>query len=221
MRAASSGRADVTKWLLAEGADPTAVDTHGNSALALSCRATNLDPAQALLDGGADVVSENAEGRTCAYLAAVSGRTELLEMMLDAMVRSGQRLRDGGGSILYDVVELGLVKVVQLLSSRRGQELGVNVSRQNPLKSGTTPLHAAVFRGQQGLVTELLSRGADPNLGNESGLGSLHFACATPDSQAVVRSLLKAKADANAKDTFDCTPIYCEFCSLLLRGYHN
>lgn len=112
LRAAANGRADVTKWLLAEGANPTAVDdVNQNTALALSCRATGrLDAAKALLDGGADVLVENSEGETCVSLAAISGRTELLDMMLAAMAGSGQRFRDGGGDMLYDAVDHGLGK---------------------------------------------------------------------------------------------------------------
>lgn len=210
MRAAACGRSKVVRWLLGFGADPCAVDSYGNSVLAHSCRATSLDTARALLEFGASVVVENSEGQSSAYQAAMSGQTELLEMMLGSMARLGQRFRDGGGDILYDAVEHRLRKVVQLLSSRRGKELGVDVSRRNPSKSDTTPLHAAVFRGQHKIVNLLLECGACPNVGNEGGLGSLHFACALPDSQSIVRSLLKAKADANAKDNCGCTPLYCE-----------
>lgn len=215
LRAAANGRADVTKWLLSEGADPAAVDINKNSALALSCRATCLDPARALLDGGADIVAENSDGDSCVSIAAISGRTELLDMMLTAMARSGQRFRDGGGDMLYEVVDHGLAKVVELLASARGRGLGVNVNRPNPLKQSTAPLHAACFRQQHGIVVQLLSHGADPNIADENGLRALHVACASPESQPTVRSLLKAKADANAMDDFGCSPIYCEF---LLRS---
>lgn len=210
LRAAANGRADVTKWLLSEGADPAAVDVNKNTALALSCRATSLDPARALLDSGADVVAENADGDTCVSLAAISGRTELLDMMLTAMASSGQRFRDGGGDMLYDAVDHGLAKVVGLLAGVRGRGLGVNINRPNASKQGTTPLHAACFRVQHGIVTQLLSRGAEPNAGDQNGLRALHVACASPDGQPMVRSLLKAKADANIADNFGCSPIYCE-----------
>ncbi|CAM9293926.1 unnamed protein product, partial [Laminaria digitata] len=168
LRAAANGRADVTKWLLSEGADPAAVDINKNTALALSCRATCLDPARALLDGGADIVAENSDGDSCVSIAAISGRTELLDMMLTAMATSGQRFRDGGGDMLYEVVDHGLAKVVELLTSARGRGLGVNVNRPNPLKQSTAP-------------------------------------------RPTVRSLLRAKADANIMDDFGCSPIYYSF----------
>jgi len=112
LRAAANGRAEITRWLLAEGADPAAVDIDHNSALALSCRCAGgrLDAAKALLDAGADVLAENSDGESCVSLAALSGRTELLDMMLAAMAGSGQRFRDGGGSMLYDAVDHGLAK---------------------------------------------------------------------------------------------------------------
>ncbi|CAM9573097.1 unnamed protein product, partial [Ectocarpus sp. 8 AP-2014] len=212
LRAAANGRADVTEWLLREGADPAAVDANSNTALALSCRATGrLDAAKALLDGGADVLVENSDGCSCVSLAAISGRTELLDMMLAAMASSGQRFRDGGGDMLYDAVDHGLGKVVKLLTNVRGRELGVNINRPNLDKQGTTPLHAACFRGQQAIVTQLLSRGATPDPADENGLRPLHVACASPDSEPMVRSLLKGKADANVKDNFGCSPIYYGF----------
>ncbi len=117
LRAAANGRAEITRWLLAEGADPAAVDLDHNSALALSCRGAaggRLDAAKALLDAGADVLAENSDGESCVSLAALSGRTELLDMMLAAMAGSGQRFRDGGGSMLYDAVDHGLSKASTL-----------------------------------------------------------------------------------------------------------
>ncbi|CAN0505249.1 unnamed protein product [Ectocarpus sp. 12 AP-2014] len=120
LRAAANGRADVTEWLLREGADPAAVDANSNTALALSCRATGrLDAAKALLDGGADVLVENSDGCSCVSLAVISGRTELLDMMLAAMASSGQRFRDGGGDMLYDAVDHGLCKVRCMMTSPR------------------------------------------------------------------------------------------------------
>lgn len=113
LRAAANGRAEITRWLLAEGADPAAVDVDHNSALALSCRGAaggRLDAAKALLDAGADVLAENSDGESCVSIAALSGRTELLDMMLAAMAGAGQRFRDGGGSMLYDAVDHGLAK---------------------------------------------------------------------------------------------------------------
>ncbi|CAN0470025.1 unnamed protein product, partial [Hapterophycus canaliculatus] len=89
LRAAANGRADVTEWLLSEGADPAAVDRNSNTALALSCSCSTaggcLDGAKALLDGGADVLVQNSDGASCVSLAALSGRTELLDLLLTAM----------------------------------------------------------------------------------------------------------------------------------------
>lgn len=101
--------------------------------------------------------------------------------------------------------------MVKLLTSVRGRELGISANRPNPDKQGTTPLHAACFRGQQAIVMQLLSRGAQPDAADENGLRALHVACANPDSEAMVRSLLKAKANPNITDDFGCSPIYCEF----------
>lgn len=100
--------------------------------------------------------------------------------------------------------------MVKLLTSVRGRELGISINRPNPDKQGTTPLHAACFRGQQAIVTQLLSRGAQTDAADENGLRALHVACANPDSEPMVRSLLKGKADPNIADDFGCSPIYCE-----------
>lgn len=104
-----------------------------------------------------------------------------------------------------------MCQVVKLLTSVRGRELGISINRPNPDKQGTTPLHAACFRGQQAIVTQLLSRGAPADAADENGLRALHVACANPDSEPMVRSLLKAKANPNIADDFGCSPIYCEF----------
>ncbi|CAN0009880.1 unnamed protein product, partial [Scytosiphon promiscuus] len=170
-----------------------------------------LDGAKALVDGGADVLVQNSDGASCVSLAALSGRTELLDLLLTAMAGSGQRFRDGGGDVLYEAVDRGLGKVVRILTSVRGRELGININRPNPEKQDTTPLHAACFRGQQAIVAQLLSRGAQPDVPDENGLRALHVACACPDSEQMVRFLLKAKADGNILDDFGCSPLYYAF----------
>lgn len=214
--ACSRGRLETCVELLAQGSLLEGRDAEGMTPLLRATAAGRVNVTRWLLDAGANVAAENAEGHCPVSLAALSGKSELLDMMLAAMSGSRGMFRDGGGCMLYEAVDRGLSQVVGLLTSARGRDLGVNINRPNNTRQGTTPLHAACFRGQLGIVGQLLTAGVDPNTADENGLRPLHIACASPDSQPTVRSLLRAKAQANILDDFGCSPLYCEFYLVLV-----
>lgn len=216
LRAAVAGRADVTKWLLSEGANIDAVDSTNSTPLAVCCYVRNLDVARLLLDAGARVAAKNAAGRSCAHLAVLSGKSKLLRLMLEAMTVTGERFEDGGGDMVFDATYGGLPDAVDLLTSKREIDLGIEINRPNKEKEGNTALHAACFRGQLDVVGMLLSRGAVPDSTDDVGLTPLHIACATPDSLPTVKALLDANANVNVADALGYPPIYCEWSTIVL-----
>jgi ankyrin repeat protein len=72
-----------------------------------------------------------------------------------------------------------------------------------------TPLHFATQSGDLAAVTELLSKGKNPNHFDEGGCTPLHYAAAEGHLE-VVKALLTGGANVNAcdQDVIGNTPIY-------------
>jgi ankyrin repeat protein len=77
-------------------------------------------------------------------------------------------------------------------------------------KDGSTPLHCAVWKGQQRVVELLLAAGADANAQNENdhwGTTPLH-AAAHANQGVIAQLLIDHGADVNATDREGRTPMF-------------
>lgn len=77
-------------------------------------------------------------------------------------------------------------------------------------KDGSTPLHCAIWKGQQSVVALLLEAGADVNVHNSNdhwGTTPLH-AAAHANQAAIAQLLIEHGADVNAKDMTGQTPMF-------------
>ena len=104
VRAAQSGDAELMKVLLAHGADPKLATDFGDTALSAAAgigwvegvtyersRAGNAEAVKLLLDLGLDVNSANRDGRTPLMGAALKGRTEVVQLLVDKGARLDTR----------------------------------------------------------------------------------------------------------------------------------
>ena len=104
VRAAQSGDVDLMKLLLAHGADPTIATDFGDTALSAAAgigwvegvtyersRAANVEAVKLLLDLGLDVNSANRDGRTPLMGAALKGRSEVVQLLVDKGARIDTR----------------------------------------------------------------------------------------------------------------------------------
>ena len=104
VRAAQSGDVALMKLLLAHGADPKLGTDFGDTAPSAACgigwvegvtyehsRAANVDAVKLLLDLGLDVNSANRDGRTPLMGAALKGRTEVVQLLVDKGARLDTR----------------------------------------------------------------------------------------------------------------------------------
>jgi ankyrin repeat protein len=104
VRAAQSGDVALMKLLLAHGADAKMATDFGDTALSAACgigwvegvtyehsRAANADAVKLLLDLGLDVNSANRDGRTPLMGAALKGRTEVVQLLVDKGARLDTR----------------------------------------------------------------------------------------------------------------------------------
>ena len=124
--------------------------------------------------------------------AAASGaRERVLEVLLKEPNRLDETGEDGhaplGLAIFFGHQEL----------ARELIHKGADVNLASKNEQNVAPLHAAVSRGEIGIVELLLARGADPNSRQQQGFTPL-FAAAFQGREDIARLLLENGADSAA-----------------------
>jgi ankyrin repeat protein len=190
--ASANGHMDVVQLLLTHGADVKATDKNGKTTLDWAAEngqqdvaqllrahgvAVNiydaaalgyLDKLKALLDEHADLVfSKDYENRTPLLLAAATGQTNAVAMLLAYKADVHSR-DDEGETPLHIAAFYDYVGVAELLLANKAD---VN-ARDNEDK---TPLHKAVMWGHTDMVKLLLANKADINAKDQSGYTPLHY----------------------------------------------
>ncbi len=187
--ASKAGRVDVVNALIAEGADVTATDKNGWTALAY---AASPQVAEALVHGGAKVGGETTpQGlhKLPLILAIMQGRKDLVEYLLSAGADPTEKQSDGASAFEaaagFNRAELleTLASHASNLSREKIQEnfaeaiyAGNLEVAQAFLKKGAEvnggtipPLFRAVGSGKSGMVRFLLDQGADPKVRDSEG----------------------------------------------------
>ncbi len=208
------GDAEAVSTLLRDGADPNGADEGEVTFLARAADAGRLDVVRALVEGGARVDDESANGTGDSdlgetvtplllagyrehhavydYLERRSGKKHRAEVA-KALVkirkkRNRKLLRDPRVQGLFKAVAAGDVPAVAELVAA-----GVELNAGNDLGWGHTALQTAVFDGQTAIIQLLLDGGADPNGVGYEGTPPLHVA----SHRAIAEALLRAGADPN------------------------
>ena len=212
MYAAVVGSPEAMKFLLDHGADANAHSQSGATALIWS--ATDLAKVRLLLDHGANVNAATQRKRTALLVAAMSDRSADIVRLLIAR-----------GA---DVHATDFVKTTALRAATLGNDTetirilidaGVDVNAAD--LPGITPLMmAAGWNGNLAAVKMLLAKGAKVNavsapvMGLPSKNGPSEFGLLTPLLLAapfgppeLIRTLIDAGADVNAKDVRGMTPL--------------
>jgi uncharacterized protein len=210
--AALDGHADIVQALLSAGADVNArlsnmsvsQDNRGTP-LMFAAMLGHVDVVRVLLAAGADVHAVNAGGDTASSLAAENGHQDIVQLLKSASLATLTPVSPDDE--LLAAVERGdLARTQALLATN------VNVNARNV--RGFTALEWAASYGSLEIVEALLARGADVNLarGVNPATNILDRSCSqTTDETAlidasdkgyegIVRALLAAHADANARD---------------------
>ncbi|KAF6716581.1 B-cell lymphoma 3 protein [Oryzias melastigma] len=153
---------NIVDALLGSGADPAALDRHGQTALHLCCEYDQRDCLSALLSRASSspcLEVRNFEGLTPLHMAVQQGHQDLAKMLLDAGADINAMDIKSGQSPLVHAVESNNAGMVHFLIENR-----CDVNRQS--YSGNTALHVACGRGQVDIVRVLLKSGADSSLKN-------------------------------------------------------
>jgi ankyrin repeat protein len=194
---------------LEEGADPNAESSPGRPALFLAASRGNAEAVRLLIDAGADVNADTADG-SILVKAAVEGYPEVVEMLLDAgadIDAMGRAWVQGDAPALWAAVasEHGVIEVARLLI-----EHGADVDQVDPT-TNATPLILAASTNQSDMVELLLESGADINFQSSDGTTALHAAAFNPfggrSSPEAARVLIEHGAALNITDAQGRTPL--------------
>lgn len=212
MYAAVAGSPEAMKFLLDQGADSNAQSQSGATALIWS--ATDLAKVRLLLDHGANVNAATKRKRTALLVAAMSDRSAPIVRLLIAR---------GADVHATDFVKITALRAATLGNDtetiRMMVDAGVDVNAGD--LPGITPLMmAAGWNGNLAAVKILLAKGAKVNavsapvMGLPSKNGPSEFGLLTPLLMAapfgppeLIRTLIDAGADVNAKDVRGMTPL--------------
>jgi len=191
------GRPDAVMTLLANGADPRAVDSEGNTALHHAARSSDPGVAALLRDAAAEIDVLNFEGQSPLGLACAAGNWRLAKFLLER----GAKPEPAGGQ----------PALLAAAGTEEDDPAGVQLLLKQKAKvdardsGGRSALHEAAFAGHVDIVETLLEAGADPAAVDQRGRTPL-LEAARGGRLAVLERLLEhlprgGTAEAAAVDT--------------------
>lgn len=165
-RAVRADDATGVESLLERGFDPNARDESGQVALGLAVREGSDRVVDVLLKHPQlDVNSSNSAGETALMLAALQGRLQVSQRLIER----GARISQQGWTPLHYAASGPEPRVVALLLER-----GAPIEARSP--NGTTALMMAARYGSEESVTLLLEQRASASVRNERGMNAADFA---------------------------------------------
>lgn len=206
MYSASVGSVGAMKMLLAAGADAKVKNAFDATPL-MWCTA-NIEKSRLLMDAGVDVNAKSKQGMTALLIAASNaGSIDVVRLLM----AKGAALTGGKFTPLLAAASANDLDMVRLFI-----EKGVDANQATP--NGYTPLQLAAGAENLAMVKLLLAKGADVNAATMGALevrkGPLALNHLTPLMDAapygtpeLLRTLLDAGAQVNAKDIRDMTPM--------------
>ncbi len=222
----------LQQWLLVNGVDREARDSHGMTALHLATALAREASLKLLVLQGASPDARAADGQTPLGVALSSGRRDLadwldwrgwplpLRALREADVPSAAMAGDADAvrrllNLGFPVDAVDAQGCTGLLRAAGGGHAAVvdlllarGADPQHAAASGATPLSAAVSMRQTDIVAALLNAGAKLEHRLPGGVTVLMLAAALglPD---IVARLLTAGADVHAGDDQQLAPLHC------------
>ena len=226
--ACAKGNLKAVEALIAGGTDLNQLDPDQNTPLMIAITFDQSDVTKALINGGAKLDLKNKDGTTALISAAFFGQPEVVKLLLEkgadinaknntgstalASAEAPWELAKGildflsaivygpaGVAVDYERVKAGRPVCAQIL-----REAGGNAAA--PAGGGT--LIDAVYNEDLAAVKKLIAEGANVNMRKaDDGSTPLHVAVFVCNIE-IVKVLLAAKADVNAKDNKGQTPVF-------------
>jgi ankyrin repeat protein len=239
--AATNGSAAVVAALLRAGADPNTTSPEGETVLMSAARSGDRPSVLALLDRGAEVnAREHWFGETALMWAAAEDHPDVVAALVDrgadvnlrSAAQEFARFRFNLATMVNTVLPRGSMTAL-MLAARQGALASARVlsGRRADLNltdpDGTSALVLAIINGHYDVAVHLVESGANPNLGDTSGMAALYAAVdmhtqppminrptrkpsGKVDNLDLIKALLAHRADPNLRLR---TP--------LLARYHN
>lgn len=111
--------------------------------------------------------SRNGDGKTALHVASAAGRSEFVQLLLDAGAKLSLKTKSKGQSALHLACLNGHFLVTKILLNSGECDIDIKDN------FGDTPLHLACRRGDARLVELLIRHGASPKIRNSEGLTAL------------------------------------------------
>ncbi len=176
-----TGQWGSVKWLLANGADVSARNGDGSTALGAAAFLGRAEMAKMLIDAGIDTSVRNDSGDSALDIARLDwATTETIAAMLKtpvdrAEVEAGRTkiiAMLGGTSIDGWGALAGLIVSGDAAALKEVLGKGADPNARDP-RNGTTALILAAFLGRVDIAKMLLAAGADPKAMNHDGATAL------------------------------------------------
>jgi len=191
--AAYYNRLEAAQALLSLGANPNAVDVHGQTPLHTAVIQGNIPIIKLLRNSGADITVQDNNGNTPASYCR--NRHEIRRVLVNPALDVLMRFAKGGFTKQEEKVGIEILDnyagVLGCLEPKDAIEVIGN--------DGSTPLMQAVINSNFDLVATLLKMGADPNIRNSLGLSS--FLWANWISNPRVKKVLSQYEDTDPEGT--------------------
>ena len=166
-------------------------------------KAGDVDAVRKLVGSGADVNARNSEDDTPLNVAALSGKKEVIRVLVKECGCSPHTKGFHGRTLLHNACKGGHVDVARKLVTEYGADVN---ARDN---SDNTPLTlAARFNGKMELINMLVKEyGCSPHTKGQYGRTLLHQACDGGHVDVARKLVTEYGADVNARDNNDSTPL--------------
>ncbi|XP_078693591.1 uncharacterized protein LOC144922996 isoform X3 [Branchiostoma floridae x Branchiostoma belcheri] len=170
--AAQNGQLSVCKTLLDMKADANFVDTHGQTPFHLAAENDHSEVVQMFLNYKPELVNmANAEGNTCAHIAAFKGSVAVIKELLkfDRVGVCSARNKINASTPLHLAAEGGHKEVVKTLADN-----GASATDENG--EGMTPIHLAAKSDHTNVLDSLRGAADLKTPSTKTGMTALHVA---------------------------------------------
>jgi len=158
--AAMDNKLELLQALLEAGADPNAKNSEtGRTALHGAVEGGHLGVVKALIAAGANINQSGNDGQTPLQLAAIHGKVEVLQALLQGKVNLNARNSRTGRTALHGAVEGGHLEFIKARIAA-----GANINQTD--NDGNTPLQLAAIHGKVEVLKALLQGKVNLNARN-------------------------------------------------------
>jgi uncharacterized protein len=213
-----NGDVPEVRRLLKAGANVSAANNYGATAMTLAAEVASTDILKLLLEVGADADSPNPEGQTALMAVARTGNLEAARLLLDRGATVDAKEKWGGQTALMWASARRHPEMMALLISRGADVNARSIDRdyqrhvtaegrpKNLDSGGFTPLLYAARENCTACVDVLLEGRADVDLPDPDGVSPLLLAIMNANWDLAKRLIL-AGADVNQWDIFGEAPL--------------